>query len=144
VLGSGIFWYSEQRGALKPNNAFVLRSPEWTLCGTPATQDVDLAGAQKPVKGRLAERHAGSQYRCFREQPEAQTYPRFSPWIYSLDTLLPVVALEMQQFWIPDENRGWLGFGVRIYLWMQIGAGWALSLLAVAGFSGLIKTEGGE
>lgn len=29
----------------------------------------------------------------------------------------------------------------RRFLWLQIIAGWALSLLAVAGFSGLIKSD---
>jgi len=56
--------------------------------------------------------------------------------IYSADTLLPIVDLELQNVWIPDEAKApW----VRRYLWLQILAGWALSLLAVAGFSGLIK-----
>ena len=46
----------------------------------------------------------------------------------------------MQNYWIPDDssNRGMLARG---YLWFHIAMGWALTLLAVAGFSGLIKTD---
>ncbi len=82
-----------------------------------------------------------SQLDCFTRQPEAQRYPRFHAGVYSADTLLPVVALEMQEFWIPDEQAGPWGTGARGFLWIQILAGWALSLLAVAGFSGLIKSD---
>jgi len=59
---------------------------------------------------------------------------------YSADTLLPIVDLEMQRFWLPDERtpRGAL---TRAYLWIQIATGWALSLLAVAGFSGLVRSD---
>ncbi|MDV7143243.1 hypothetical protein R3X27_11175 [Tropicimonas sp. TH_r6] len=82
-----------------------------------------------------------SQLDCFQRQPEAKRYPQFNPLVYSADTLLPVVALEMQEFWIPDEKAGNWGCSARWFLWAQILAGWALSLLAVAGFSGLIKSD---
>ena len=63
-----------------------------------------------------------------------------SALIYSADTLLPVVSMEMQDFWLPDERDGF-GWWARVYLWVHIAVGWALSLAAVAGFSGLIKTD---
>jgi len=73
---------------------------------------------------------------CYLGKDKGKSYPKFSALIYSADTLLPTVDLELQNVWIPDEAKApW----VRRYLWLQILAGWALSLLAVAGFSGLIK-----
>ncbi|MEO1001345.1 MAG: hypothetical protein AAFW69_12200, partial [Pseudomonadota bacterium] len=60
--------------------------------------------------------------------------------VYSLDTLFPLVDLEMQEQWIPDE-RAAAGAFARVYLWVHIAMGWILSLLAVAGFSGLVKSD---
>jgi len=70
-----------------------------------------------------------------------KSYPAFNPIIYSVDTLLPIVDLEMQGAWIPDARASWWGIGARVYLWLHIALGWFFSLLAVAGFSGLIKPE---
>ena len=56
--------------------------------------------------------------------------------------LLPVVNLEQRAFWTPDPvpvgGRGWWTRG---YLWAHTLAGWALGLLAIAGFSGLVKSD---
>lgn len=60
--------------------------------------------------------------------------------IYSLDTLVPIASLQQQEFWIPDEIKAY-GAPARVYLWDHILAGWALSLLAVAGFSGLVRSD---
>ncbi len=116
---------------MKPNNSFVLRSAEWVAC------DPDYIGTpDAPQRWRGRE----TQLACFARQPEAQAYPVFSPFIYSADTLFPVVSMEMQEFWIPDERHP-AGWWARLYLWVHIALGWALSLLAVAGFSGLIKSD---
>jgi hypothetical protein len=83
-----------------------------------------------------------SQLACFQAQPEAAGYPRFNPWVYSADTLLPVVNLELQGYWVPDGAAAApIGAAARAFLWLQILAGWALSLLAVAGFSGLVRSD---
>ncbi|MEM6680301.1 MAG: hypothetical protein AAF675_20750, partial [Pseudomonadota bacterium] len=77
---------------------------------------------------------------CFARQAEGASYPGFSALAYSADTLLPIVALHQEAHWTPNPatSTGWWG---RWYLWFHIFAGWALSLLAVAGFSGLVKSE---
>jgi hypothetical protein len=125
LFGALLFGIAAGQGAFKPNNAFVLRRAEWVDCA--------------PQTGT---RNTGtSQLACFRDQPEAASYPAFNAWIYSADTLLPIVALEMQEFWIPDETQGTRGQATRVFLWLQIMAGWALSLLAVAGFSGLVRSD---
>ena len=80
------------------------------------------------------------QLDCLQQQPEAKSYPRFSAIIYAADSQLPIVALEMQEYWIPNEQRFW-GRLARGYLWLHILVGWSLSLLAVAGFSGLVRSD---
>jgi hypothetical protein len=81
-----------------------------------------------------------TQLECFLRQPETRSYPRFSAAVYALDTLLPVVSLGMDDYWSPDETKRWGALG-RVYVWCQILIGWALTFLAVAGFSGLVKTK---
>jgi len=133
LFGALLFGIAAGQGAIKPNNAFVLRSAEWVTC----------APGYDPPPGSedIARNTGGSQLDCFLNQPEAASYPAFNAWVYSADTLLPIVAMEMQEFWIPDETQGTRGRVTRVFLWMQIIAGWALSLLAVAGFSGLVRSD---
>ena len=42
---------------------------------------------------------------------------------------------------ISDDRASTLGWLARMYLWLHIALGWALSLLAVGGFSGLVKSD---
>jgi hypothetical protein len=135
LLGVLVFAIAFAQGAMKPNNAFILRSVEWAAC---ADDYVQKPGAPET---RREPDHA-SQLACFQAQPEAAGYPRFNPWVYSADTLLPVVNLELQGYWVPDGAAAApIGAAARAFLWLQILAGWALSLLAVAGFSGLVRSD---
>ena len=144
IVGAGMFAVAYEARAMKPNNPFILRSPEWAHCTPPrdsAPPAVMIAPAGAGPPPRLA-RTGESQLDCFLRQDEAESYPAFNALVYSADTLLPIVQLEMQQFWIPDSGAtAWAGTAARWFLWFQIVAGWALSLLAVAGFSGLIKQD---
>jgi hypothetical protein len=76
---------------------------------------------------------------CFREQWEVASYPEFNAWMYSLDALLPVIEIGQKAFWRPDPPKPG-GFLAINYFYFQSVAGWALSLLAIAGFSGLVKS----
>ncbi|HEY2664884.1 MAG TPA: hypothetical protein VGI47_11130 [Candidatus Binataceae bacterium] len=80
-------------------------------------------------------------------------YQPFHPLVYSMDTFFPLVELHQEQFWLPCPNKGqsvrmfpfgWrfnLGSFLRMYLWIQILAGWIISTLLAAGLSGLIRTD---
>lgn len=80
------------------------------------------------------------------------TYPKFNMLIYSLETFVPIVKLKLEEYWIPDANRGpvllrfdrfpllTIGGLLRCYLWFHILAGWVLTTLWVAGFTGLLKS----
>ena len=135
IAGATFFDRAYRDDQFKPNNAFVLRSAEWAAC----QEDYQQPFNEQPAPRNTPETR--SQLDCFASQPEAQSYPRFVAGVYSLDTLLPVVAMEMQEFWIPDASAGMGGRLARIYLWLHIAMGWALSLLAVAGFSGLVRSD---
>jgi len=78
----------------------------------------------------------------------------FCPWVYSLDTFLPIVDLHQEGRWLP--NRGgsdvvtifwpdrylftW-GDLLCVWFWIEIGAGWLLTTLALAGLTGLIRRD---
>ncbi len=65
---------------------------------------------------------------------ELKEYPKFQPFIYSLDTLLPIVNLHQEDFWMPTGYYRW-------YMWFHIGAGWFFTTMAVVGFTGLVRKE---
>lgn len=124
-VGTIVFGALYQWGAFMPNSVTVLRSTEWMHCSS-ASPSLALPGE--------------NQRDCFLRQPEAQSYPRFSAPIYALDALVPIIDLDVQSFWRPDETKPG-GEAGQIYLWFQVVVGWALSFLAVAGFSGLVKSR---
>jgi hypothetical protein len=66
-------------------------------------------------------------------------YPCFSPAGYAVDTVLPLVNVRQADAWRPNANAplGWL------YVWLSglaTLAGWALATLAVAGYTGLVRS----
>ncbi len=136
LLGAFMFARAAGFGEIKPNLPQIQRTPEWIACST--EQGTTVANTTPAIAGKA--RPEETQLDCFLRQPEAAAYPRFNPLIYSADTLLPIVSLEMQSYWIPDDRKP-IGKTARLYLWLHIFAGWGLTLLAVAGFSGLIKTD---
>ncbi len=83
----------------------------------------------------------------------------FCPWMYSLDTFLPIVDLYVDLYqegrWLPNRGGGdvatlfWPDRRVGItwgdlvctWFWIEIGAGWLLTTLALAGLTGLIRRD---
>ena len=81
-----------------------------------------------------------------REYPD---YPRFDALAFSLDVFIPVFALHQESHWYPQQQKGdtnvflrWL----RLWYWIQIGAGWILTSLLVLTITGLLRPRqsGGE
>jgi hypothetical protein len=138
ALGVAVFGYAERQGAFKPNSAVVLRSPEWTLCGVDRSEQRFLASAQMAVDGRAES--GQTQFSCFRQQWEASSYPEINPWMYSLDVLLPVLEMDQKTYWRPDPSKPSGGSALSYYYFQSI-VGWVLSLLAVAGFSGIVRSR---
>ena len=138
LLGVVVFNIAERQGALKPNSPVVLRSLEWTMCSVAQTERRFMPSTDSLVAGRAAP--GQTQLACFHDQPEAASYPEFNAWMYSLDTLLPVLEIGQIQYWRPDPSQPFGPFTLNYYYFQTI-VGWALSLLAVAGFSGLVKSK---
>jgi len=138
LISIGLLTTVQLHGQLRPNSAVLLRSPEWVLCGAPATQTVELQSLNQTRPG-LA-RDGQSQLDCFLAQPEAASYPRFSIWIYSLEIMIPGIESGQRNYWSPD-TRFVLGYIAKLFEYVQVVAGFGLGVLAFAGFSGLVRTR---
>lgn len=88
-------------------------------------------------------------WRQNREIPaEFQDYPAFVPAVYSLDALIPVISLQMEEHWRPSLARrgspargALLAWAAWIYLRVHIALGWVLTTLAVLSFTGLVRLQ---
>jgi hypothetical protein len=67
-------------------------------------------------------------------------YPCFSPPIYVLDTLLPIVDLHQESNWVPARPRPW-GVWYERLTWVLIAFGWILTTAVVAGIGSLWRRE---
>ncbi len=88
---------------------------------------------------------------CAEVVPAFAEYSQFNPWVYSFNVLLPVVDLYQEKNWAPMRKE--VGFeaggyafvvpdwGTNALVLTELVFGWVASLLAVAAFSGLVKTE---
>jgi sRNA-binding regulator protein Hfq len=76
----------------------------------------------------------------------------FSALVYSFDVFVPLVDLRQASHWLPNAKRkGELrvsekfrlpvsGKVLRCYMWFETVAGWVLTMLLVAGLTGLVRT----
>ena len=138
AVGVALYDVVAARQEIRPNGVVQLRSPEWVLCGVPKdairrlpSLDVERVGLAAPGQSQLG---------CYLQQPEAQSFTKFNPWIFSLDALLPVLETGQRTAWSPD-TRFVLGHAGKLFEYLQTLAGWALGVLAVAGFSGIVKSR---
>jgi hypothetical protein len=140
LWAAGAVWYTvlDHRNALRPNSPVVLRSPEWVLCGIPATETVFLPSVGQDRQGRAAP--GQPQLACFREQPEAAAFPKFSAAMLSADAVILGLGTGQKDTWSPD-TRVPIGYWGKVFIYFQTLAGLALGLLAVAGFSGIVKSN---
>ncbi len=138
AIGTAVFATAYRTGAMKPNSPVVLRSPEWTMCDLRRGESRFMPSSGQELAGRA---DAGeNQLTCFRNQPEAASYPEFNAIMYSLDVLLPVASIGQREYWRPDSLKPNGPFTLKYYFFQSV-VGWTLSLLAVAGFSGLVKSQ---
>ena len=138
AIGVVVFDLAEKNSALKPNSPVVLRSLEWTMCNLRKNDSRYMPSTGQAMAGRASP--GQTQLSCFLSQPEASSYPEFNPLMYSLDALLPVMEIGQKQYWRPDPAKPSGMLTLNYYYFLSV-IGWALSLLAVAGFSGLVKSK---
>jgi hypothetical protein len=98
-------------------------------------------------------------------------YPTFHPWMYSLDTLMPLINFGQKDYWrLRDPDAAppapqpsslassaevglrpfflaavpaWVSSAgfLRLYRWVHIGVGWLLITLGIVGVTGLVRKE---
>ncbi len=84
-------------------------------------------------------------------QELSDIYPKLNYFMYSVDTFVPFIDLYQAKYWRPNAGHGHKIFKIkgfsthtggllRLYLWIHLITGWALTMLLVAGLSGLIRT----
>jgi hypothetical protein len=138
AMGTGVFAFAQRNGAIKPNSPVILRSLEWTMCALEQTESRYMPSSSQTFPGRALT--GQNQLSCFRDQPEASSYPEFNSVMYSLDVLLPVLSIGQKEYWRPDPTKPYGPMTLNYYFFQSV-VGWALSLLAVAGFSGLVRSR---
>jgi hypothetical protein len=137
-IGALLFTQLDRMNAMRPNAPVTLRSPEWVLCAVPRDSmdflpslGAERAGLALPNEAQLA---------CYRRQPEASAYPKFNPLMLSADAIIPGSGSGQSAYWAPD-TRTTAGYYGKWFMYFQTIAGLALGLLAVAGFSGIVKAN---
>jgi hypothetical protein len=138
LAGVGLLAAVQAEGQLRPNSAVFLRSPEWVLCGAPSTQELYLPSSDQRRRGLAVP--GQSQVGCFLQQPEVRSFPKFNKWVYSLEAVLPGLEAGQRAYWSPDTRSG-LGYTAKRFEYVQRIAGLALGVLALAGFSGLVRLK---
>jgi hypothetical protein len=139
LLGAG-YWSAAQKGIFAPSNPLVFNHPEYAHCRPNYEQDPGNPHAKRKV---------GNWYHC----PElAGEYTGFSPMVYSLALILPLVDLQQEHDWapfIPTPKPVWyqellhvsLNHVTRWLVWFEILFGWIASLLLAAILTGLTNRD---
>lgn len=125
----------------------------WVACGW-LYQEAAQQGVFAPLDAQvfLDNGHracsSGNWTTCKELAPE---YPRFKPWMYSLDVLLPVIDLGLETKWAPRSDPVVLSIGPasvpvsgyvpRAVMWFEIVFGWIGGALLAAAAAGLVKTR---
>ncbi len=67
-------------------------------------------------------------------------YPEFNSVVYTLDVFFPFVDLHQEDHWEPASHtfRDWV---IRVWMWLTIAAGWILSTIGIAAFTGIVKDK---
>jgi cytoskeletal protein CcmA (bactofilin family) len=138
ALGTMLYSHLQTVGALRPYSAVILRSPEWVLCSAPQSERLFLVSLGVERDG-LA-RPGQTQMACYLEQPEADAFPKFNAPMYSAEAVILGLGVGQKDIWSPD-TRTPIGYFGKWFAYFQTIAGLALGLLAVAGFSGIVKSR---
>jgi predicted acyltransferase (DUF342 family) len=67
-------------------------------------------------------------------------YPCFYPAGYAIDVVIPIINVHQASFWGPNGDAPW-GDALTVFTWLGTAVGWALATLAVAGYTGLVRSS---
>jgi hypothetical protein len=149
-----VFDHAANRGIFAPSSPLVFQREDLAHCSPKFLTDVSEAKAQKkegkplkPEEIKILEKaeklekagtKTGNWYDCAAMPGE---YSTFSPPLYALDIILPLVNLQQENDWAPyiDSPDWTVNHWVRILVWINILAGWFGSLLLVASLTELMR-----
>jgi hypothetical protein len=139
ALGA-FYWYAAEQAVFAPSNPLVFSNARYAHCSPEYVPDPEAKNAMPKF---------GNWFLC----PElAGEFTTFSPLVYSLDLILPVMDLQQAHDWspmIPTPKAIWyqelahfsLNHVVRLLTWFENLFGWLGSLLLAAVVSGLTSRE---
>ena len=67
-------------------------------------------------------------------------YPCFYPAGYAINVVIPIINVHQASYWGPNGNAPW-GDVLTVFTWLGTALGWALATLAVAGYTGLVRSS---
>lgn len=129
-----IYWYGANVAVFAPTNPLIFQKQDYNCT-------IDKNGT--PWFASPKDYSASNNW----YEASPPEYTTFQPFWYSLDIILPVVDLKMENDWgvvIPSPDGSFFktfNYFVRILTWSENIIGWILSLLLVAILSGLAKNE---
>lgn len=115
-IGAGVFWYKSD-DMTPSRERFYLTQIQYE----PDGKTVKSYDAISPTSHTLP-----------------KGYPDYSPVIYALDVMLPVVDFAQESHWRPKNIDAPVN-GLRWFNRLFLALGWAFSTIAVLGFTGLIS-----
>jgi hypothetical protein len=132
----------------RPGRAF-LASLAFILIGTVLFHLGYTHNVIVPTDDRAYHKYAGGQ--IVRSKGFVKEYPKFSAFMYSLESFVPLVKFDQSGHWAPNAKSGrrllslgwWKpreGSLLRGYLYLHIIAGWVLTTLWVGAITGLVKS----
>ena len=127
-LGAFLFHCADENGRMVPHQPVVLANAEYKSEMARATGN----GGQCRDGPKPTEAVA----RLFPD------YPGFNAAVYSLDVFIPFFALHQEPYWYPKprEMDGWfLRWGLPVWYWLEIGAGWILTSLFLLSVTGVLR-----
>jgi hypothetical protein len=133
-----IFWRAALGGMMGPTSPLVFQKTEYEACSPKH---------RTQVPNIFVKMDNENWYFC---DPLPQDYTTFSPLIYSLDLILPLVDLYQDKDWAvqiptPQDNvfaeyaTAPSQYIVRFVVWFEILFGWVASLMLVAVISGMAR-----
>ena len=131
LLGGFIYWWAALAGIMTPAHPLIFKEAHAENGLIPK----DCAKNWVYFPAEIAEK-------CSQSIPSE--FSEFQPFMYSFDVLLPIINLRQEVDWAPrvvhHDGSDWLaGRLIRIWEWLEIAAGWLLSLLLVSAIGGIIR-----
>lgn len=126
-----VYWFSASIGVFSPTNPLIFQQVQ-------RNYDINVSNVD------LCSRREFNNLNNWTLNSKIEgEYTAFSPWLYSLDVILPLVDIQQEKDWgvFMASNDWTFNAFVRLLIVIEVLVGWGLSLILVAILSGLAKNE---